>query len=134
MRRTEWADTWLQQGKHDLQAARALRKEGFWDTCALMCQQAAEKAVKALWIDVKSSDPPKVHNVEKLAADLGAPRDVLMAANVLIGDYATSRYPDVSAGIPYDSYASADADDRLSKAQVILAWAESMWEDDDGNQ
>ena len=129
MKRSEWADTWLQQAKHDLEAARALRDSGFWDTCALMCQQAAEKAVKALWIDVKSAAPPRIHWVERLAEELSAPAEVIDLASILVADYTTSRYPDSAAGMPYGQYSREDADDRLDKAQTFLAWVEGHWED-----
>ena len=129
MKRSEWADTWLQQAKHDLEAARALRDSGFWDTCALMCQQAAEKAVKALWIDVKLADPPKTHRLEQLAGELGASREILMASHELVGDYLSSRYPDTATAAPFLFYSRAQAEDRLDKAESVVDWVRSQWED-----
>jgi len=133
MKRSEWANTWLQQAKHDLEAARALREDGFWDTCALMCQQAAEKAVKALWIDVKQQDPPKVHSVGKVALELGATVDLAKAINELSGDYMATRYPDMAVGTPFAQYTASEADDRLAKAETVLEWVEASWETDDGD-
>ena len=127
MKRSAWADSWYQQALHDLAAARALREDGFYDTCALMCQQAAEKAVKALWIDMKQCDPPRVHWVERLAADLGAPQDVRDAGTTLVADYMSSRYPQQSARSPFSAYLLEDADDRVEKAEFLLGWVGGHW-------
>ena len=133
MKRSEWANTWLQQGKHDLEAAYALRKDGFWDTCALMCQQAAEKSVKALWIDAKKQDPPKIHAVGRMALELGAAKELVQSINILVGDYMASRYPDMAVGSAYGQYTVDDANDRLDKAEQVIKWVEHSWEGNDGN-
>ncbi|MCL5104739.1 MAG: HEPN domain-containing protein [Armatimonadetes bacterium] len=128
MKRSEWADVWWQQAEHDLQAAEVLRKECFWDTCALMCEQAAEKAVKALWIDMKQTDPPKTHRVDQMLGDLGAADDMVDAGFTLVADYKDSRYPDAMRVLPFQSYLEEDADDRIRKVVGIIAWAKSHWE------
>lgn len=43
----EW---WVKQAEHDLGAAKTNRASGLHDVCALMCQQAVEKLLKALWM------------------------------------------------------------------------------------
>ena len=134
MKRSEHADAWLQQAEHDIGAARLLRSNGYWDTCALMCQQAAEKAIKAVWIDVKGSAPPKVHWVERLAEELGAPQDIVDAASMLVAEYTASRYPDALASPAFQLYSDDDSDERLGYAESIIGWAESQWEEEDGTE
>jgi HEPN domain-containing protein len=132
MKRSEWANKWWQQAKHDLVAARALAANGHWDTCALMCQQAVELAVKALWIDTKQVEmPPRTHWVAQMAVDLGAPENVVESANKLVGDYISSRYPDTGLGIPGEIYTAEHAKDRLAKAEIVLGWIEQQWEQTD---
>ena len=133
MKRSEWADAWYQQALHELEAARVLRRESFWDTCSLMCQQAAEKAVKAVWIDAKSDDPPRTHWAEELAEKLGAPGDVVDAASVLVAGYTVTRYPEGPwGGPPFLSYSQEDADDSIVRAELVLVWAHAQWEAEDG--
>lgn len=132
MKRSEWADKWWQQAKHDLEAARSLAGTGHWDACAMWCQQAVELAVKALWIDSKQVEmPPKTHWVAQMATELGAPEHVIEAANKLVGDYISSRYPDTGLGRPAEIYKAEHAEDRLTKAEMVLAWIGRQWEQSD---
>jgi len=127
MDRSEKANRWLLQAQHNLDAAVILQKSGFWDTCALMCQQTAELALKALWIDKQLQDPPRIHWIERLAADLDAPENVVDAALILVGDYMSSRYPDSTRVVPFNQYTVEDANDRIARAEVILNWVISQW-------
>ena len=129
MKRSEWANKWWQQAKHDFEVAGDLALQSHWDTCVLMCQQAVELAIKALWVDAMQADmPPRTHWVAQLAADLGAPKEIVEAANVLVGDYIPSRYPDTGLGIPSEIYTVVHAMDRLEKAKAVLMWIEEQWE------
>jgi HEPN domain-containing protein len=132
MKRSEVADKWWRQAEHDLQVAHDNAALGHSDTCAHMCQQAVELAVKALWIDAKQVDmPPRTHWVAQMASDLGAPKNVVESVNELVGDYIPSRYPDTGLGIPYEIYTAEDAADRLSKAEMVLTWIADQWEQTD---
>lgn len=132
MKRSEWADKWWQQAVHDFEVARSLEAQGYWDTCALMCQQAIELAIKALWIDAKDAEmPPKTHWVGQMAVELGAPDDLVTSANKLVGDYISSRYPDTGLGDPRDIYTADHARDRIARAERVLAWIEQHWEASD---
>jgi len=134
MKRSERADTWLRQALHDLKVARANARDGFYAACAQLCQQATEKAVKAVWMDASSAEPPQVHSVARLAVELGAPEDVEDALNDLGGDYIMSRYPMYDDVAPYEAYIDDDAQDRLAKAETVLAWASAQWEEADADQ
>jgi HEPN domain-containing protein len=134
MRRSERADTWLRQARQDLKVARANARDGFHAACAQLCQQAAEKAVKAVWMDASAAEPPQTHSVARLAIGLGAPQDIEDALNDLGGDYIMSRYPMYDDVAPYEAYVEDDAQDRLAKAEAVLAWASAQWEEDDAAQ
>ena len=132
MKRSEWADRWWRQALHDMEVARVLHKEGFWDSCAFVCQQAAEKAVKAVWVTFKTPMPPKVHSVGRLARELGASEELVDGLDDLFGDYTASRYPAMDDLLPFESYEQEDSEDRLRKAQSVLQWASEQWEESDG--
>jgi HEPN domain-containing protein len=65
---------WAKQAAHDLDMAGSNRQNGFHDGCALMCQQSAEKYLKALWMKVKAATPPKVHQCDGGAAECASRR------------------------------------------------------------
>jgi len=72
MKRSEPAGKWWKQAEHDLDVARDLAAQSHWDTCAHMCQQAVELAIKALWMDAKQVEmAPRTHWVAQMASDLG---------------------------------------------------------------
>ncbi len=50
--------------------------------------------VKALHIHLFGDPVPRVHSVEKLAANLDAPPDIIDKAIDLTAEYIASRYPD----------------------------------------
>lgn len=61
---------WLERVDYDLSAARAMNKSGHWLYVAFMCQQAAEKVLKALWCHRRSDSPPFTHNLATLSESL----------------------------------------------------------------
>ena len=134
MKRSERADGWYQQALHDMDMARAMAREGFYDGCAFACQQAVELVIKALWMDVRGGDPPRTHWAERLAADLQAPDEIIEHTNMVVPDYTASRYPDAAGAMPYLLYHLEEAEDRLRRAQAILNWASAMWENDDSQE
>lgn len=128
MKRSEWADKWWQQAKHDLEVAYLLRRKGFYDTCAYMCLLSAEWAVKALWLDVKSSSAPRDTRVDRLAERLGAPTECLLAASTLAAD-ESAMYPSRTERSCGD-YTDEDASDRLVKTERMISWIDAQWEQD----
>ena len=134
MDRSEHAEDWWQRSQRDLRGVKPLKADGLYDMCIFHCQQAAEKALKALWTDKRTDLPPKTHRIGDLATQLGAPDEIVMAGNELFGDYETSRYPAGPFGSATGPFTSEDVDDRLQKAQQIVAWAESQWEIENGTE
>ncbi|OFX15507.1 MAG: hypothetical protein A2Z18_05855 [Armatimonadetes bacterium RBG_16_58_9] len=96
-----------------------------------MCEQAAEKAVKGLYVDVNDAEPPKTHRLDGMAVQLGAPVEIVDAASVLVSDYSASRYPPPGVGFPFQTYDKEDAVDRIEKARQITYWVESQWGNSD---
>lgn len=113
---------WTKQAAHDLDMAKSNRQNGFHDGCALMCQQSAEKYLKALWIKVKATTPPKVHQCDRLAALLAAPPPVRDAARLLESGYMASRYPDAAQGVPFEQFDDSDSQEHLRATEEIQQW------------
>lgn len=59
----EKANRWLEFSQNDYEAAKIMLDNSRWLYVCFMCQQAVEKAVKALYIIKKKSEPPFVHNI-----------------------------------------------------------------------
>jgi HEPN domain-containing protein len=118
----QFVQQWIDQAAHDLEAARANRQIGFYDTSIVLCQQSAEKYLKALWARQQAATPPRMHDLEQLARTVSAPANVITASATLADEYLIARYPDVAQTTPYTRYTEADADRHLALAEEVQQW------------
>jgi len=115
-------DDWYTQAMADLKTAKNCLKSGDYYASAFFSQQAAEKALKALYIKEKKELPPRTHSLIRIGQALDAPADITPALRDLSPEYIITRYPNAAYGIPADIYDEEKAKDRLRKARVILQW------------
>jgi HEPN domain-containing protein len=101
--------------------ARLLR-DAYPSGAAFHAQQAAEKAVKALWIRTRGKGAPRVHDVEGLLRELCAPPRLRGYGANLTDGYLASRYPPAVAAGDLDPVTGDEAEDRLREAEEIVAW------------
>ena|SRR3989338_605796 len=90
----EEARRWFKKAKQDLSSAKYNYKGRKYDVSAFLCQQSAEKALKALLFK-KSGEIRKIHDLVELGKNVGLPSDLLDKAKELTLAYTYSRYPDV---------------------------------------
>ncbi len=143
-----WRD-WLRQAEAEMDVARTLQDAGHWAWACLASQQAAEKAVRAV-LEAALARPPG-HDLAALTAELqragvstpttveqaalrlaqgrpriraGHPEPRRRAAYRLNRYYITTRYPDAyTEGAPTDKFTSADAEQAIEDAQLLLDFA-----------
>ncbi|MEM4587406.1 MAG: HEPN domain-containing protein [Candidatus Jordarchaeales archaeon] len=94
------AERWLKQSKADMKTAEDCFKDGNHYASAFFCQQAVEKAFKALYITRKKDFPPQTSNLLDLSLGLSLPEEVLRVAGNLTPEFIVSRYPDAAGGVP----------------------------------
>jgi len=86
---------WVDIAEYDLQTAEAMFKAKRYLYVAFMCQQALEKILKAIFVQMKKEIPPRTHNLLYLLDTLGLNLDekdksLLAYLNMF---YLESRYP-----------------------------------------
>ncbi len=119
-----WRD-WLRQAEEDAGRARRAFELGDWSLAAFMAQQAAEKALKALFL--KRGEVAWGHSCLKLAEALDAPGEVLEAAKLLDRHYILSCYPNgFPEGIPSDYYTREEAERALGAVGEVLRWVKEV--------
>lgn len=118
--REEVANNWA-QAQEDLETARVLFKAERYYASVFFSQQAAEKALKALYVQSKR-EHPKTHNLVELAIELEAPEEVMSAAQELTPDYLVTRYVNAAAGVPAQMYNSRSAEMHLDYAKTVMEW------------
>ena len=89
----------------------------------LHAQQAAEKAAKAVWVQSREQDPPRIHHVERLLTELGATGALVDSAGDLTDGYFASKYPPIMGAAPAAEISIEDAAERLRNAEEIVRWA-----------
>jgi HEPN domain-containing protein len=63
---TDRSDYWIELAEYDLDTAKAMQQTGRYLYVGFMCQQTAEKALKAV-IAKQGIFPPKIHHLTRLA-------------------------------------------------------------------
>jgi amidophosphoribosyltransferase len=125
----ERSTDWMGQAKRDLEMAARAMHAGFPEWTCFISQQAAEKAIKAVYQKKGGvawgqsvADLPK--GLEK---DLTVPGDLSRAARNLDRWYVQARYPDgFPRGKPGDYVDQEDGKDAISGAGRIIQFCESL--------
>lgn len=122
---------WLREAQAECQAAADLLRGKHWSWCCFTCQQAAEKALKALCEHFRNPQPG--HNLNLLLGAVEAraavPEPVRSACARLNRYYIPTRYPNAfDRGAPADQFFEADASRALADAEEVLGFARNVVE------
>lgn len=110
----------------DLETARHCRQAGDHYAAAFFCQQSAEKALKALYIERKRQSPGPGHSLVFLGRETGAPGPTLSFLRELNPEYVVSRYPDAANGLPHENYDDAIAARLIAGVEEVLRWIDGQ--------
>jgi len=117
------AHDWLEQAQHDLEHARHDLTEGFHDWACFSAQQAAEKAVKALYQHVggEAWGHSVMRLLQALPPEVGITEELVDCGRILDRFYIPTRYPNgFDYGKPADYYTEADSRQAIGCAETIL--------------
>ena len=90
----EETQRWLDKAEDDLKKARDNCSIKHYDLASFLCQQAVEKALKAVLIE-ETEMFPKIHDLVKLGRLANISKDLLKECEKLTFVYVETRYPDV---------------------------------------
>ena len=118
---------WLRQAKRDLDHARHAIEDAEYEWSCFAAQQAAEKAVKALY--QKLGADAWGHSVSALLSNLppeAHPGEPLVdKAKELDKHYIPPRYPNFHPlGAPMDYYTKGEAERAIENAEAIISFCE----------
>jgi len=131
------ARRWLVQAEDDLRFAMLGLERGFYAQCCFLCQQAAEKAVKALHY-YGGARLVIGHSVTQLLRGLGGAyphlEELLDTARELDQYYIPTRYPNgLPAGAPCEIYTRAQAQTALHGAEKLVTEVQAVLKAGEGN-
>ena len=119
---TEWQD-WLSEAHVDLTAALNLGQAKLYAPACFHCQQAAEKALKALLVQ-RTNSVVKTHSLRELADKAGVLSSVKDFVSDLDADYSASRYFNAPGKPPAEIYDAATFEQRIKTARRIVSLVE----------
>lgn len=125
----ERSKDWLDEAKGDLEHARNDSKGGFYNWACFSSQQAAEKAVKAVF--QKMGAEAWGHSVADLVKELSKEHDVLEElhgrALELDKAYIPTRYPNAHpSGSPRNRYTKEEAERLIGYAEKIVRFCSDI--------
>ena len=120
-------DQWVERARYDLDTARAMLTSGRYLYVIFCCQQAVEKALKALIAQQTGEMPPRLHNLSRLAeaANVQPDADRTELLLWLTNAYIRSRYPG-QPGAPDESLDATISSQILSRTEETCEWLLSL--------
>lgn len=116
---------WLAQADRDVEQAQASQRTGHHEWACFAAQQGAEKAVKALHLqlDREGWGHAVARLLEQLPATVAVSEELVAAAKELDDFYIGTRYPNShAAGAPFEHYGASESDKAIRHAQEIVAF------------
>lgn len=110
----EAAREWRSLAETDLDTARYNYEGEKFPYAAFLCQQAAERPLKAVYID-EFDENLHTHNLVRLARHVDAPDRIVDAAATLTQLYVETRYPD-----SFVEYTADDVETFIELATEVL--------------
>ncbi len=121
----KWFD-WLKQSERDLEHAKSSKDGGFYEWACFSAQQAAEKALKAVYL--YNNEEAWGHSVLNLIKGLkSATIDLEEKAAKLDRYYIPTRYANsFESGAPMDYFFKEDAEEAIRYAEEIIRFCKDL--------
>lgn len=112
---------WIAKARSDLKAAQYNFDGDHFDVAVFLCQQAAEKALKAVYIK-QTRQLKKVHDLVLLAREVNLSQNLLEYCKEITTAYVYTRYPG------FDEMSNIDeiAEKFLKYASEVIKWSEKQ--------
>jgi HEPN domain-containing protein len=116
------AQDWFDAALVDLEEARAALAGGRYNWAVFAAHQAAEKALKAAYMVLHRSLPPRTHDLVRLVREAGLrlPSHLVEGLSELSPYYVVSRYPNAGLERPWESISRATAERLLRIAEEVV--------------
>ncbi len=114
---------WLRQAEADLRHARHALEDGDYEWSCFASQQAAEKAIKALFqkLGMEAWGHTLTVLIGNLPPQIQVPSELVDCTRVLDKHYIPTRYPNsFDSGAPTDFYTRMEAQHAIQCAEAIL--------------
>ena len=111
---------WWETATSDFIAAKNSFLSKDFHVAAFLCQQAVEKALKAVYILEKKSVQPVSHSLLYLGRETSLPKSFHSFLRELTPVYINSRYPDAEIMMPQELYTKEKTEEILRKTKEVF--------------
>lgn len=115
-------EPWWRQALADLEAAEANLRGGVFFVASWLSQQAAEKALKALYLERRATLPPRTHDLRMLAAQVGVSSTLRADVDLLVPIFDLKGYPTPAGVAPADAVTGSVARTHVEAARKVVQW------------
>jgi HEPN domain-containing protein len=125
----ERSKDWLRQAVRDLESAQSQHENGFYEWACFISQQAAEKAVKAVYqrLGAEVWGHSTTDLLMGLREKISVSDELLDSARRLDRHYIPARYPNGwASGTPAEYLTEKDSLDAISDSQGIIQFCSSF--------
>lgn len=113
-------EVWIEQAADDLDGAKYDFDGGKYYQAAFWCQQAVEKALKALFLLEKKGMVPQSHSLIYLASNTSCPEKYFSFLKELTPKFIDTRYPDAAVDLPRNIYDKENTEKIVSKSAEVI--------------
>ncbi len=118
----EEIENWLKQAEYDFATAKDNFKIKRYSFASFLCQQATEKALKALFLYENKGLVPQSHSLIYLASNTTVPRKYYSFLRELTPKFVNTRYPDAASDLPYLLYDEENTRPIIEQSEEVLEW------------
>lgn len=125
----ERSKDWLEQAERDLEVARWAFQGSYYEWVCFICQQAAEKALKAVYQSLhrEAWGHSVMGLLERLPVEPNPSEELLEMGAVLDRYYVPPRCPNsFASGAPLKYYTKADGEQAISHAGELIRYCKGL--------
>ncbi len=113
---------WWAQARRDFRIAERNHANRDYEVSVFFCEQAAQKALKALLLQHTDRMPPKIHNLAELGRLAGVGRPMRDFLADLTPHYMMTRYPDAAGVVTSELYDGRTSLRFLRGTKQVMEW------------
>ena len=105
-----------------MEEAKSALAGGRYNWALFAAHQAVEKALKAAFMALKRSLPPRTHDLTRLVSELGLsfPKELEIGISELSPYYTVARYPNAGLERPWESIERSVAERLVQVAEKVI--------------
>ena len=121
-------ENWWHQAQIDHSSAETALGNGLFYVCAFLSEQAAQKALKALYMSKERALAPRTHNLVELGRLVGIDDVLMIELRHLSPHFILTRYPDAAGGVPADLYDEERGRESVTRSKRVIEWVRNRLE------